>query len=75
MRPARKGPENPRRRRRCRCGSASFNEAGPQGAGKPRSTAGATTAPAVASMRPARKGPENHGVLRSGYAAIRVPLQ
>ena len=60
MRPARKGPENdtarcPSRRRRGR-----FNEAGPQGAGKPRLPAAAERG-RRASMRPARKGPENEG--------------
>ena len=35
MRPARKGPENRRVRRRSPRGRAGFNEAGPQGAGKP----------------------------------------
>ena len=35
MRPARKGPENPTRARLRRFGPLSFNEAGPQGAGKP----------------------------------------
>ena len=35
MRPARKGPENPGRMRRRRAGRRRFNEAGPQGAGKP----------------------------------------
>ena len=59
MRPARKGPENRRRdgladRRDCR-----FNEAGPQGAGKPRFRLVRVVEPLAASMRPARKGPEN----------------
>ena len=59
MRPARKGPENrdpdapPTRT------PTGFNEAGPQGAGKPRASRHATRAGPIASMRPARKGPEN----------------
>ena len=36
MRPARKGPENRRERGGSHGSSMSFNEAGPQGAGKPR---------------------------------------
>ena len=35
MRPARKGPENPARARGASPHSRCFNEAGPQGAGKP----------------------------------------
>ena len=38
---------------------ARFNEAGPQGAGKPPETAGGFAVSTAASMRPARKGPEN----------------
>ena len=35
MRPARKGPENPSPAADVRPGPTRFNEAGPQGAGKP----------------------------------------
>ena len=57
MRPARKGPENAKRldwRQR----REPFNEAGPQGAGKPDAPRLAMPA-SIPSMRPARKGPEN----------------
>ena len=59
MRPARKGPENVAGEVQCSQQNAGFNEAGPQGAGKRRSPARASTVTAPASMRPARKGPEN----------------
>ena len=39
---------------------SGFNEAGPQGAGKPAPVANPRVAPLLASMRPARKGPENN---------------
>ena len=58
MRPARKGPENGRRRVRARVRRGRFNEAGPQGAGK-RLRDGPAADRDRASMRPARKGPEN----------------
>ena len=59
MRPARKGPEN---RASCICHATlptRFNEAGPQGAGKPAARALPRDGRLPASMRPARKGPEN----------------
>ena len=40
MRPARKGPENRRQAERDRRDGARFNEAGPQGAGKPYEVVG-----------------------------------
>ena len=39
--------------------SSRFNEAGPQGAGKPHVRRSPVIAVSHASMRPARKGPEN----------------
>ena len=59
MRPARKGPENPCVPAGSGMARACFNEAGPQGAGKPRRRRETTPAARPASMRPARKGPEN----------------
>ena len=60
MRPARKGPENPVPRPGIDAGRVlRFNEAGPQGAGKPAAAAERRVADHHASMRPARKGPEN----------------
>ena len=59
MRPARKGPENPRPGARPRPRAGSFNEAGPQGAGKPNGARMFMITAMDASMRPARKGPEN----------------
>ena len=59
MRPARKGPENLRRLQVDVPYPESFNEAGPQGAGKPLPVGNDHARRARASMRPARKGPEN----------------
>ena len=59
MRPARKGPENLGRALSTRGAYGSFNEAGPQGAGKPYEFAKSGIRFNAASMRPARKGPEN----------------
>ena len=59
MRPARKGPENPQRRIWPPGKGLGFNEAGPQGAGKPSAALSAARYESRASMRPARKGPEN----------------
>ena len=58
MRPARKGPENALACGRGRGAPMGFNEAGPQGAGKPDLEVTMPSGPG-ASMRPARKGPEN----------------
>ena len=59
MRPARKGPENLGRNGREVSELRGFNEAGPQGAGKPRAQIRRMGVDPDASMRPARKGPEN----------------
>ena len=59
MRPARKGPENGRPLTGRPLMPASFNEAGPQGAGKRTPATGSSRRQHGASMRPARKGPEN----------------
>ena len=68
MRPARKGPENRAPRFRGGAGRGRrFNEAGPQGAGKPPGQRRAADRVAAASMRPARKGPENRGGCRCDW--------
>ena len=59
MRPARKGPENRTTVLRYSLWTTGFNEAGPQGAGKPHVGDVDAARDAWASMRPARKGPEN----------------
>ena len=59
MRPARKGPENLSHRSSAAEAASGFNEAGPQGAGKPAGGLLDLQQAAAASMRPARKGPEN----------------
>ena len=59
MRPARKGPENLAARTEHLDAAVRFNEAGPQGAGKPIEFFAGGDLSARASMRPARKGPEN----------------
>ena len=59
MRPARKGPENPGAPAATSRSPSCFNEAGPQGAGKPPHGREAGGFLRRASMRPARKGPEN----------------
>ena len=73
MRPARKGPENVGASIHAIGGAPSFNEAGPQGAGK-RVPAGVVRASGHPSMRPARKGPENLPVQMGGSPAF-VALQ
>ena len=62
MRPARKGPENHINRNASDSSYARFNEAGPQGAGKPAAGRRPRARSDGASMRPARKGPENPGL-------------
>ena len=64
MRPARKGPENPAPARPALRVAGRFNEAGPQGAGKPGRQDRMRRDKRLASMRPARKGPENRRRLR-----------
>ena len=59
MRPARKGPENRTREFKGGGRPPGFNEAGPQGAGKPFGPGAGSAGAEAASMRPARKGPEN----------------
>ena len=59
MRPARKGPENMWLWWWIGREGLGFNEAGPQGAGKPADHRRPGVRRRVASMRPARKGPEN----------------
>ena len=59
MRPARKGPENVGARAREDAEIMPFNEAGPQGAGKPIWSSNSRMRVMSPSMRPARKGPEN----------------
>ena len=62
-------PVNRRARRRC------FNEAGPQGAGKPEIPAAAAAGErGLASMRPARKGPENR-VSLADWKRLTLELQ
>ena len=68
MRPARKGPENPTRRGSRRRWRPGFNEAGPQGAGKPRASA-EPICPTMAGFNEA--GPQGAGKpLDSGDEAI-----
>ena len=60
MRPARKGPENLEIQGGFVYADRNFNEAGPQGAGKPDERYARPDDTDGTSMRPARKGPENH---------------
>ena len=68
MRPARKGPENVRVSRFDRLFRGRFNEAGPQGAGKP--AAGRRTSPGSGRFNEA--GPQGAGKLPALRARIEV---
>ena len=73
MRPARKGPENRVTLLSPTSEEVTFNEAGPQGAGKPTLEYRKLRAAQLPSMRPARKGPENHCAGRHRAGAPRRP--
>ena len=75
MRPARKGPENRRRAGAPVHRSGRFNEAGPQGAGKPKEHGYTIRNRRYASMRPARKGPENQRRRRRSSSSACAALQ
>ena len=70
MRPARKGPENRLQHRPPHHRGNRFNEAGPQGAGKPAKVQFMALEREQASMRPARKGPENRNL--EGIVGARI---
>ena len=74
MRPARKGPENHASSAGGIRPDTGFNEAGPQGAGKPARISVCVKHPCLASMRPARKGPENPTARALATASV-APLQ